>query len=66
MKKRLGDQPPTTSVSLAEADIERFRATVYAAARANPRRLPWRESVDPYRILVSEIMLQQTQADRET
>lgn len=28
------------------------------------RQLPWRETRDPYRILVSEIMLQQTQADR--
>jgi A/G-specific adenine glycosylase len=26
--------------------------------------LPWRETRDPYRILVSEIMLQQTQVDR--
>lgn len=32
--------------------------------RAGHRALPWRESRDPYRILVSEIMLQQTQADR--
>jgi A/G-specific adenine glycosylase len=28
------------------------------------RRLPWRETRDPYKILVSEIMLQQTQVDR--
>jgi A/G-specific adenine glycosylase len=28
------------------------------------RSLPWRETSDPYRILVSEIMLQQTQVDR--
>ncbi|MCC7007205.1 MAG: A/G-specific adenine glycosylase [Acidobacteria bacterium] len=28
------------------------------------RRLPWRETRDPYRILVSEVMLQQTQVDR--
>lgn len=30
----------------------------------NHRRLPWRETRDPYRILVSEVMLQQTQAER--
>lgn len=29
--------------------------------RANGRSLPWRETDDPYHILVSEIMLQQTQ-----
>ena len=28
------------------------------------RKMPWRETVDPYRILVSEIMLQQTQVAR--
>ncbi len=30
----------------------------------NYRRLPWRETRDPYSILVSEVMLQQTQAER--
>lgn len=28
------------------------------------RKLPWRETQDPYKILVSEMMLQQTQVDR--
>lgn len=31
---------------------------------ANARDLPWRSTRDPYRILVSEVMLQQTQVDR--
>lgn len=31
---------------------------------ANRRDLPWRHTRDPYRIMVSEIMLQQTQVDR--
>jgi A/G-specific adenine glycosylase len=30
----------------------------------NQRPLPWRETCDPYEILVSEIMLQQTQVER--
>jgi A/G-specific adenine glycosylase len=30
----------------------------------NARDLPWRETRDPYAILVSEVMLQQTQVDR--
>lgn len=34
--------------------------------RANARDLPWRRTRDPYRILVSEVMLQQTQVDRVT
>ena len=32
--------------------------------RANGRDLPWRRTRDPYRILVSELMLQQTQVSR--
>ena len=31
--------------------------------RQNRRDLPWRQSRDPYRVLVSEIMLQQTRAE---
>ena len=31
---------------------------------ANARALPWRETRDPYAVLVSEVMLQQTQVDR--
>jgi A/G-specific adenine glycosylase len=31
---------------------------------ANARDLPWRRTRDPYAILVSEVMLQQTQVDR--
>jgi A/G-specific adenine glycosylase len=30
----------------------------------NARDLPWRQTRDPYRVLVSEVMLQQTQVDR--
>jgi A/G-specific adenine glycosylase len=33
---------------------------------ANGRKLPWRETRDPYAILVSEVMLQQTQVERVT
>lgn len=32
--------------------------------RHSHRSLPWRETRDPYKILVSEVMLQQTQAER--
>ena len=32
--------------------------------RANGRDLPWRKTNDPYPILVSEVMAQQTQVDR--
>jgi len=42
----------------------RFRAKLLAWYRAHGRDLPWRRTPDPYHILVSEIMLQQTQVDR--
>ena len=41
-----------------------FRRKLLDWYDANGRSLPWRETSDPYHILVSEIMLQQTQVDR--
>ena len=46
------------------ADIEAFRLTVLDWFASFGRDLPWRHTRDPYRILVSEIMLQQTQVVR--
>jgi A/G-specific adenine glycosylase len=43
---------------------QRFRRLLLAWYRANGRDLPWRHTDDPYHILVSEVMLQQTQVDR--
>lgn len=42
----------------------KFRTRLLAWYRQNGRDLPWRRSTDPYEILVSEVMLQQTQVDR--
>jgi A/G-specific adenine glycosylase len=39
-------------------------ATLLAWFRAQGRDLPWRHTRDPYGILVSEVMLQQTQVER--
>lgn len=50
--------------TIAPPLISAFREAVYAQYRDNPRPMPWRETEDPYRILVSEIMLQQTQVER--
>lgn len=44
--------------------ISTFRKVVYAYYRRHARQFPWRQTRDPYRIFVSEIMLQQTQAPR--
>src|SRR5687767_15952895 len=43
---------------------QRFRRRLLAWYQVNGRDLPWRKTDDPYHILVSEIMLQQTQVDR--
>ncbi len=43
----------------------KFRALVWRHYRAYGRHyLPWRRTRDPYRILISEVMLQQTQVER--
>ncbi len=44
--------------------IADFQKTVWDFYKKNKRTFPWRETTDPYKILVSEIMLQQTQAPR--
>jgi A/G-specific adenine glycosylase len=46
------------------ADRRRFRHRLLTWYRRYGRDLPWRKTTDPYHILVSEIMLQQTQVDR--
>ena len=45
-------------------DRRRFRKRLLAWYQRHGRDLPWRKTDDPYHILVSEIMLQQTQVDR--
>jgi A/G-specific adenine glycosylase len=42
-------------------EITEFRTLLVDWYKSEGRRLPWRETADPYRILVSEFMLQQTQ-----
>ncbi len=47
-------------------DMRLFRRRLVAWFRRQGRDLPWRRSRDPYEVLVSEIMLQQTQVSRVT
>ncbi|MFW5769938.1 MAG: A/G-specific adenine glycosylase [Spirochaetota bacterium] len=49
---------------LCDDVIKLFRDGIYSYYRESGRVLPWRETDDPYKIAVSEIMLQQTQVDR--
>ena len=48
----------------APALRQRFRRNLLAWYRKNGRDLPWRNTDDPYHILVSEVMLHQTQVAR--
>jgi A/G-specific adenine glycosylase len=50
--------PPSSAL------LERVHTALLTWYSAEQRDLPWRTTQDPYAILVSEIMLQQTQVDR--
>lgn len=53
-----------TQKGLDRQTVFYFQETIYAFFKVCGRALPWRQTDDPYRILVSEIMLQQTQVAR--
>jgi A/G-specific adenine glycosylase len=48
----------------SSAERRRFRQRLLKWYGEHGRDLPWRRTDDPYHILVSEVMLQQTQVDR--
>jgi A/G-specific adenine glycosylase len=52
------------AAGISEEQARRFRRRLMAWYRRKGRKLPWRGTRDPYRVLVSEVMLQQTQVDR--
>jgi A/G-specific adenine glycosylase len=45
-------------------DLDSVREALLSWYEREHREFPWRETTDPYRILVSEVMSQQTQLDR--
>lgn len=49
---------------MPEKEIKIFQQTIWDFYKKNKRDFPWRNTKNPYYILVSEIMLQQTQANR--
>jgi len=61
MKGSRASAPKTSRRMLTPADIRGLRRRLLAWYEGNRRGLPWRETRDPYRIWVSEVMLQQTQ-----
>ncbi|MFD1686747.1 A/G-specific adenine glycosylase [Halobellus litoreus] len=49
---------------IGDGDIDAVRGALVSWYEADHRSFPWRETDDPYEILVSEVMSQQTQLDR--
>src|SRR5581483_3302646 len=52
--------PQTSPVHQNQENVQQFRRLLLRWYGEYQRKLPWRGESDPYRILVSEIMLQQT------
>src|SRR4029077_19055514 len=59
-KKNDSDSCENTPRMLKGRELTTFRQQLLAWFRQYQRDLPWRNSKDPYRIWLSEIMLQQT------
>jgi A/G-specific adenine glycosylase len=54
---------PLIGPMLAPADVAWLRRQVRRWFSIHGRRFPWRETTDPYAILVAEVLLQRTRAD---
>jgi len=69
-RRRARPSPSAPAPGRAQRDVappaarRRFRAALLRWYARHRRDLPWRSTRDPYHVLVSEIMLQQTQVDR--
>jgi A/G-specific adenine glycosylase len=49
---------------LTQEKVAAFQEPIYNYYKEHGRTLPWRKTTNPYHILVSEMMLQQTQVER--
>jgi len=56
--------PKNDSLVFSLEKIQEFQKKVFSFYQKNKRDLPWRKTTDPYKILLSELMLQQTQVNR--
>jgi A/G-specific adenine glycosylase len=57
---RSQDSPDTIALGIFARELPAFRRQLLKWFRNNRRDLPWRRNRDPYRVWISEIMLQQT------
>ncbi len=52
-------------MNISAKEIKKFQDIVFNYYHTSGRdKLPWRKKINPYRIWISEVMLQQTQVDR--
>jgi len=51
-------------MTLSKKNIQAFQQKIFDWWKGHKRDLPWRHTHDPYKIMVSEVMLQQTQVSR--
>ena len=64
-KRSPANKKSVENKALAPASAKRqFQQRLSQWYRRSGRDLPWRRTTDPYAILVSEVMLQQTQVER--
>lgn len=56
--------PAKRKKGVKPSDLRSFKKLIYDYYGKHGRYLPWRETRNPYHILVSELMLQQTQVSR--
>ena len=59
-----GEESRSKHTAGTQSRVSRVREALLDWYAERGRELPWRETRDPYAILVSEVMLQQTQAAR--
>lgn len=57
-------KPIVPNIEVPPESAAVFRRRLHGWFRKHSRDLPWRRTRDPYRILISELMLQQTQVSR--
>ena len=63
MYDTLGEQSKGGGAMDREHDLEALPRRLLPWFRDNARKLPWRETREPYPVWVSEIMLQQTRVE---
>ena len=64
MARTYSTRPKIQEIKIQKGKKQKFQKRLLKWYSEFGRDLPWRRTADPYKILVSEIMLQQTQVDR--